>query len=496
MRQSSNSGLFVLILMLGAAALAGASLVLLPVSASAILMLGLLSMAGALIAILLPDSARVPYGLIYLVFSVAIVTRFLWPNFAYIPIQSLPTKNPQRMVWALTLVYWFYTLATNKELRERLGRRCRQSKISWLVLGLFVWRLITAFAGEQPLYSLPVVAVELFDYLPAFLMVLTWVRDSNDVVRLAKWLTTAAAIIVGFTVIEVIKHQNIFAPFIVIDAANAEFVKYALEEKVRGGGYRAQASFNHPLLLAQFMVTVLPLVTLSFFARGAGKTAKFTAGFVLMMTPFVIWATHTRSAYAIAALVIIGLAWLPVVRNFRNPQKNSKGGLLSVVALLVVTAIVPFVVAIILQLTAGRTREESGSSEARVQMFRRAVDPVLQNPAFGEGPGVGILQAALTTTRGRVTLDSYYLIVALDSGLPAVIAFIGLVIVAVRFLIKATKLDDFFDFLAFSCWSLAAVAFGVAAVILGTPHNLPLFYMCIGVLVVLSSGKHAGIESK
>lgn len=487
-RTASAAGALFVIGAVFLAALIGMALPVLPVRMSVIGVGLILLFGGVLLVMLIPDRRSVPYRLIFAVFFVAVFTRFLWPNFAYIPIPVLPTKNPQRLLWFLAIVYWLYALGTNRELRERLAKRCSEAPIIWLIFALFAWRLLSLAFSEHPAFSIMPMVFEAFDYLPAVLFALTWIRDENDVLRICRWLMLVTLVILGLTVAEVALQQNIFLRLIPFDPNNEEFLQASLESKVRGGQYRAQASFNHPLLLSQFVAVVMPLVVLC--ARFDPSWAMRRLALVTLAgLPFMLWAARTRTGIIVALLVAGALLLGAVLHRLwhRAPARGRRvdGSLAAAIGLLSLLALSMAALVIIVQLTLGRTAEEAASSYARVEMLQRAVTATADSPLVGYGPDQGSVLAANTNSRGRSSLDSFYLTLMLDSGVPALLLFLCTLLVAayrVRLLVTGQGLRD----AAQAAWALAVVGFAVSAAVLSTRHNVPLLYLALGILVALA----------
>ena len=440
--------------------------------------------------LLLPDRKLVPYQLIFLIFSAAIVSRFLWPNYAYLPIPILPTKNPQRIIWLLAIAYWMYSLATNPELRSRLARRCSTSPIVNLVGLFFIWRIASMFFSEYPAAGFSKTSLELFEYLMAMLFVLTWVRGPEDAMRIGRWLLLATGVIVLIAIGEIISQRNIFATLVPIDSTNEEFIQAALESKLRGGSYRVQASFKHPLLLAQFICAMLPILWLTLRSdRSIGVRGATLC--ILVSLPLVLWATKTRTAIGVSALIlIIGLLLLSF-NAIRNRSRAGAKPLIAGIVLLVATALGAAVLAFAAQLAEGRTSEESRSSEGRVQMFERAIVSTGDAPMLGLGPSVGGFQAANVTSRGQVSLDSWWLVVLLESGIPALLLLLTMLAwgswQALRLLSSAGDTRSRVQ----GAWGLCVLAFAITSSVLGTPHNLPLLFVALGVLVAMKDDGQA-----
>jgi hypothetical protein len=459
---------------------------ILPLKATAVLLVVVVGLVGLTVAILMPDKKQTPYGVIYAIFLIAIVSKFVWPNFAYLPIPGLPSKNPQRWLWALCVGYWAYSILVNGNLRDRLTYRFSASGLAKLLLALQLWRFASIFVSDQPAVSAYTMVVDTFDYFMAFMFCLTWIRDERDVRRIGLALVITTAVISLFAVAEVALRQNIFIKLVPYDSTNEMFLTMAVESKLREGGYRAQASFNHPLLMAQFVVTVMPIIVYALFNQG-GKWVKAVSFFSLASVPFLLWASRTRTAVLVAGVVLV-IGFIMLATNAaRRKRVSSAGSLLGGVGLVFATGLTCAVGVAAIVLTVGRTAEESVSSLARAQMIQTAFRAALTEPLLGFGPALGSFQAAVYSSRGSASLDNYWLTLLLESGFPAMVMFLIALVLVLRGIVKQTTRGHATDaHLLSATWGLAALAFGTTTAILSTTHNLPLLNVCFGVLVALA----------
>jgi hypothetical protein len=459
---------------------------ILPLKATAVLLLIVVGLVGLTVAILMPDKEHTPYGVIYAIFLLAIVSKFVWPNFAYLPIPGLPSKNPQRWIWALCVAYWAYSMLVSGSLRDRLAYRLGASGLAKLLCLLLLWRFASIFASDEPATSAYTLLVETFDHFMAFMFCLTWIRGERDVERIGLALVITTAMISSFAVAEIALRQNIFIKLVPYDPTNEMFLTMAVESKLREGGYRAQASFNHPLLMAQFVVTVLPIIVYALFKQG-GKWVKAVSLFSLTSVPFLLWASRTRTAVLVAGVVLtVGFIML-ATNAARRKEASSAGSLLGGVGLVFAAGLTCAVGVAAFVLTVGRTAEESVSSMARAQMLRMAFRAATTEPLLGFGPALGNVQAAIYSSRGSASLDNYWLTLLLESGFPAMILFVIALALVLRGIVKQTMRGHATEaHLLSATWGLAALAFGITTTILSTTHNLPLLNLCFGVLVALA----------
>jgi O-antigen ligase len=474
-----------------AALLIGAAVPLLPVKVSSMFAVLILTLVGGIVFVLLPEKKAVPAQVIAFVLIVAITSKFLWPSFSYIPVPGLPSKNPQRWIWALALLYWIYSLATNKVLRDRLAQRLRHFSTSYLVGAFFLWHFLAIFNSDYPEVSVRSVLLELLEFLPAYLFALTWLEGAKDVRRVTVALVVALFAIALMTSAEALTKQNLFLAFVPIDPVNDEFLSAVTETKLRGGAYRAQASFNHPLLLAQFAVVVLPLA-FAVALHSACNTAKALAYMTILAMPMVLWATQTRSALVTSAVVVVTTIFLLAYRSATDNKKGFSRNIGGYFALLTGLILCLGAAVLVYVLATGRTAEESGSTLARVRMFELAIDAAAGSPIFGYGPGVGGYKAALASSNGRASLDSQFLSQLLDAGVVAMlIYFLFFLQAGLRLFALRQRVDTADGFMA-TMWCLSVVAFGLSSLVLSTPHNMPLMFFGLGVVVVLNSTTRHG----
>lgn len=462
----------------------GLAVSVLPLKLSLIGTMFILLIVGGVVVLLMPEQAAAAQRAMLMVMFIAFAAKFLWPNFAYIPINALPTKNPQRLVWAAALAYWAYSLATNRELRQRLGARISQSRIVWTILALFVLRAVSIAFSKYPAVSSYTVLIEVYDYLPALLFALTWIRGEEDVRAFGKAIVITTLAVSAITAAEVILKQNIFTRLVPTDVSNEEFLVMASEEKLRGGVYRAQASFNHPLLLAQYIVTVLPILLLTFkLERGI---FRMLAALAIATVPVGLWASRTRTSIIVAGFVLAAVFLIAALNRARMNSPDYGKQIRGALSVLGGIAAAGILVAVGYVLTVGRTAEEASSSGARVEMLYRAAEAAQDSPVFGFGPGLGAPKAAVYSSRGTGSLDNYWLILLLDSGLPVMLLFLVLLGFGAKQMLRYLFKGHRDPTLGVSgMWGTAVVAFGLTTTILGTPHNLPLLYFALGTLVAL-----------
>jgi hypothetical protein len=355
------------------------------------------------------------------------LTAIFWPPYALFTLRGLPSLEPRRMILLLLLVLWLFKVMTSPILSRRLLSRLRMGGLPLMLLsGFVVWRLASAVASAQPVYSFIQFGWDFLNYYLVFFVAISSLRDMRDLRPLLTALAAAAIAIALIGFVERVVGHNLFANLV---PANAEFAAaqaQGLEEKIREGGNRVQATFEHPMVMAEFLVVILPMIV--FLAlKDRRKVVRVGAlgGIVLVLGGIAL--SGTRSAMLTGAVVMS----LSMTLYFMN---NVQGGKMSLKAFFSVLGMLTLVVGLLAsvsvmsQLIAGRTAAERGSSVSRLLQVQAAIPKVQKQPLLGYGVWMGNAELGFKASRGRLSVDNYYLTLTLDSGLPGSLAFLGALI--------------------------------------------------------------------
>ncbi|MEF7616506.1 O-antigen ligase family protein [Aquincola sp. MAHUQ-54] len=422
-------------------------------------------------------------------FALSIVLFLLWPRYLSFNFGG-PDLVPARLLYGLLLVTWFGALASPSFRKATL--KTFSDRRGWLALlaAYFLIRLASVVGSEAFGLSAYQVANELLTaglIVPIFYSVF----NTNANIQKLLWSIVLAGAIIGvLTVVERALGRTLFAnvrlPGMTVDS---EWLYAAIMEKSRGGSYRAQGTFSHPLLLAEFSAFALP-ICLYFCAVAKGVRRILSALAVLLV---IIAGALSGSRAAFAALPI-GLVMCATILMCRQWLVNRQLGVASVILSL------SFVVGIfgiaLLWLTgtidsslvSGRTYAEASSTNTRLDMLARGIPKILEHPFLGYGPGLSAYIAGVKNSIA-LTIDSYYLSLAIDSGLLGLGVFALLFIGALLFGLKrAISSSDDFDLMR-GMVAVSLLGMLLVKAILSTPHNAPL--MLLGLALITAVPKNS-----
>jgi O-antigen ligase len=289
----------------------------------------------------------------------------------------------------------------------------------------------------------------------------------------------AAAINGVYALAETAIHRSIFERFQTLSEIDPLAAKQLLMAKMRGGSYRAQASFDHPILFAEFLAFMLPFAIASMF-RGKIQWAYLVAiGLILLG----LVLSKSRTA-AVGALVGgIGAALLLL----RQSVQAGRIGSWVYPAILIGSPIVIGAAFIafneIAAIAMGKTGAEASSTLSRFGMLVSGVKLALSSPLLGYGIGLGARELNFQNGSGVITLDNYYLLLTLDSGIPALLAFAACYFMI--FTLQTKRIGAPANFRSAAIPAL--VFFALSKVILGTYLNNFLIPLIISITIAMAS---------
>jgi O-Antigen ligase len=420
---------------------------------------------------------EIPDRLLFQLLLWATFIYFIWPRYAFIPISALPIKHPQKMLHIALIGVFIYCLIKCAPLRERLRERIQLCKpLFWAWAGLALWQLLSVGASDVPFYSFSRWLIDfqsIYLYLPLGLACIPGEKQARTLIAA---LVAAAAINGVYALAETAIHRSIFERFQTLSMVDPVLAKQIVMAKIRGGSYRAQASFDHPILFAEFLAFVLPFAVCALFKE------KIQLRYVLAIGLILLGLVLSKSRTAAVGAVIGGLGAL--ILMMRHAVRSGQiGAWVYPTALIVSPILLGGAYIAFNELTSiamGRTGAEASSTTARFDMLVAGLKLVLSSPLLGYGIGLGGNTLNFQNGEGVVTLDNYYLLLTLDSGLPAFILFISTLIGISRIKTKSTSIE-----LA-SAAIPALIFFGLSKIILGTYLNNHLLPLLAAIMIAAS----------
>jgi hypothetical protein len=446
-----------------------------------------------LLAVLVRDQGSTrPITVMSVLLYLLIFLLAVWPP--YLSFQGLPgpSINPTRLVsWALSALLFFWIVASPR-MRAQLWKRISAFPgFFWMLGGYFVWAFVCSLAGDYPVPSIYHLIKQALGPLVAIFAVLMCFRDKRDVERAFVVMLAAAGLAVLVGLVEYARKGNIFWDYLPSlfpqgDEA-AQYTETLLKDKSRSGAYRVTSTFSHPLTFGEYLALCIPVA--GYLALEAKARLLRLAAW--MAFPFLIagiYLAHTRSPL-IAAGITAGCMGLYMAIRAMRQKRSLFLSLVGIMSIAVIVSAGVVAAGYAIDLVIGRDAAERGSSMARLIMLERGGEMLALSPLLGYGAGQAAFAIGFIPGVSVLTIDNYYLSVALESGVPGILLFIGFLAYACLLAFKLSfKGDPSSRLMSFAIFA-AMLAFCVVKSALSLTQNMDIFFMLMGFAMVLTLDK-------
>lgn len=371
-----------------------------------------------------PAARAVPRDLAFTLILIAVVLLAVWPVYVFVKLGPMPILTPPRLVLYAVSAMWVYDMAVSRYRRAQFALAVRRSRwIAWSVFGLFGLGLLSLPLAEGKALAIPEFFRQAMIWLLPFCAVLTYCRRPRDFERIVKAFVIGAVIVAGVAVAEAATQKLmaiVLSPLIQGDAVWLQNVQL---QKIRDGFFRAQASHTHPLSLGEHMAFVAPFA-LALAARARDPRARWLWGAAFTLILLGAVATNSRGA-ALGMTIALGLmAAIFTLRFFAAARAARFRPLLGLGAALIIAASPVIAVGTYALVSGKGGASASNSSQARLDQIEQAWPKLMKRPVLGHGAGRAT--RVLGFWGQTLTIDNYYLSLALDFGFPGPLAFLAM----------------------------------------------------------------------
>lgn len=418
-----------------------------------------------------------------------IISISLWPSYLAIKFQGVPNISITRILIFLAIVLWISVLLVKSSYQSRF---INFFKTYWVFLLLilipfFGWKLITAWLSYNRMPSVFSALKDTTYCLALFFVAINVWNSFIQLKRVIKVLVFSSVIVFFIVLVESLLQQNLF-----IHVVPASFVSShrLVEGIIRDGVYRVWGPFSHPLALANYCTTVLPLVV--WYAcchNGKRRMIGFFTCAALLVT---LYLSTSRGGLVVLIFMTAGFMITTCLPEMLKRVKKNQVGLALVLSIII--SIITLVGAKSMgeKLISGRTAKEAGSSSIRLLQMELGIPLIIDRPIIGYGPG----EAAEVLGLKAKTIDNYYLSLAIESGLPELVLFILILLYFLRYAWKLhNKLPPPQSALAIAIfWSIAGNALFLT--VLSLEQVMPLMFLIFSMLIVLRSDQIISLANK
>ncbi|ODS30605.1 MAG: O-Antigen ligase [Candidatus Scalindua rubra] len=449
-------------------------------------------MIGKISLKLRPYSLVIPIWFLELTLLLYVFILPIWPEYAVIKIGKLPGINLQRILIMGNVLLWIFGLIINPVYRSTLYLRLRTHTGIIIIISLFfLWKYISVIPSSMMIKSIYAATNELIIWYLLFFIGLTVFVSPRQVWRFLSTIVLAGIVISLVGIYEAVTDKIFFAEYVPVWS---EYTKQALSHNLLKE-HRIQATFANTLSLAQFMIIMLPLAV-TLIVKSKSIMIRLMAAVASLLGPVVIWFTQSRSPIVVVVLLLA----LYVSSRILKKVRQAKGivyyrfVLVFIPVIIIAVAVSSF---ILFTMIIGRTETESLSTLMRVSQLYVGGEAITQQPLFGYGPALAAIEAGIGMG-DLPTIDNYYLTLMIESGIPALIIFVVIIVYFIRLGIRLFLSNDKEISFLGSAIVYALVGFTIFILILSLKVNFPIIYLFMAMLIVLDDyGKTSkGFERK
>lgn len=415
--------------------------------------------------------------LLILLFSYLIWPRYLAFQFAG------PDITPQRFFQFLIIFIWVISLVSF-DFRHKFFERISSNKLFFISFGiLFFWRFLCCLTSNYPFQSLYAFTNETISNYFFILIVFSLVTSTKDIESIFKVLLYATLVIVFIALIEYLNKRVLFSSIQIPGMRlDSEYLVQALRDKSRDGHYRTQSTFSNPLLLAQYIAFITPIIFYFIFSKS--NFVKFISILLIPMLAFTSLISGSRAGLLVEFVILLMCSFFSILSLTNSKKYSLLGWGLLTNCILLIFLVVWFVYdsGVLSTYLSGKSITEMQSTMAREQMLQKGIPLILAQPFVGYGIGMSGIVLNFVLTSGMITIDSFYLSVALDTGIVGLITFLFLPVITI--LVSTKKILKKHILIILLCLSI--VSFMTMMSILILDYLLPIYYLGITLITILA----------
>lgn len=442
----------------------------------------------------LPEAHNAPTKSMELMFAAVLISLLVWPNYLALSLPGLPWITAIRL-FTLPLAFLFLiSLSSSSKFRGELAHALRAAPGLWLLItGFVVIQFATIPLSKSPSDLFTTVTNAQLNWTMLFL-VAAWVAQqpgkANNYINLFIFLSIPMCIIAIFEAsAQYLLWINNVPPFLKIDDVLA--AKY-MAAVTRDGVYRVKSVYASPLSFAEALALLTPFcihITVQKYRPSYRALALF------LIPTFFLCIRFTDARLGILGMLVSVLAYF-LLWALLQLGRNARSLMAAAVVYAYPAAFGAAIMAVlfvyrirVLVLGGGAQASSDDARQAQVQM---GIPKILSHPqGYGAGNAAETLGYA---PFGMITIDNYYLSVALDYGILGFICFYGMfiaaIVAAIRAILKSPAALDTPEKTLLIPLTVSMTVFVVVRGVLSQEDNHVLAFALFGLLVgVLSQVK-------
>lgn len=440
----------------------------------------------------LPDSRHAPTTLLQTLFFVFFVGLIVWPNYLALSLKGLPWITLIRLTGFPLLFLLLVCVSVSRSFRSDVAEALKRVPLVWKFFAAFVsLQLLSIALSANVAASINKFIIAQVSWTAIF-VVSCYVflkRGRAEMWGILFCLATLIVSAIGAYEFSIgrVPWAGHVPSFLKIED---EAVQRILGGSVRfaKGAHRVQSVFTTSLGLAECIALSVPF----FLHLIAGRYPLSVRIAAAASIPFLFYVvTGTDSRLGVVGFFLAFMLYLLMWGALRwKRYKDSIFGPAIVLAYPVL-----FCAFIAATLVVGRLRNmvwgngaHQASNEGRIRQYQEGIEKILSNP-FGYGIGQGAEVLGTRNGAGVLTIDTYYVLIALEYGIVGFVLYYGILIATLVYAgrqIVAGAPDKDRDLGMLVPVTIALTSFLVIKSIFSNQDNHPIAFMMLGMAAALT----------
>jgi hypothetical protein len=446
----------------------------------AVPLVGLLVPLALLVVWTLPDMHTAPIRLLEILFFSFFIIMVMWPNYLAIALPGLPWITLLRLVAVPVTAVLLICLSVSGTIRANLSSILAAAPWvrNFFLLFLIVQTASIAFSGDAG-FSINKFIVAQTNWTAIFFSACLIFAKDRRAEQMAA-LLCVMAVALGFLALWEFRLGR--PPWVDHIPSFLKIEDPSVLQTLRGASryeaHRVQTTFSTPLELGEYLAITFPFV-LHFGVNAYKPWIRIAAFLAIPVIVFTAMVCQSRSAFV--GFFIAGVTY-PLLWAAHYGRRNRQNLLANAIPYLTPMLVAPAFIALFF-VNGIRYRVLGGgetefSNQGRVDQLHMGIRQITTHPwGFGIGRGAAVLN--FRTPSGFLTIDSYYLALALEYGVLGFIIFLCLFGAAIAYAGRA----------AFA--SSDAVSDGVSERVLFLPIGISLLNFIVIKSSIAQEDNHA-----
>jgi len=439
----------------------------------------------------LPDSKNKPTRAMEICFWASFFAALLWPGYLSIALPGLPWISAIRLTGLPLAIALLVRLSTSPQFREQIASTVKTIPLLGRFMAAFsIIQVISIAFSDQPVTSLDAVFDNLIGWTAVFFASCYIFRRPGA----AEWWIAAYTIsAIGLCFMGLWERRLEHVPWMAhvpsFFATGDDSVQRALQgtRRLGIGDYRVEGVESTSLGMAEFLALGTPFL-IHYVVGPFRLWIKVVCAAAIPLIFIVILSTQARLGmvgFFLGVLLYMGIWGV-------NRWRSSKGSLIGPAVVLAYPAI--FLAFMAASFTIQRLKtivwgngETQASNEGRMDQLRLGIPLLLKRP-WGYGANRGAEKLGYETPGGILTIDNYFLLVALDWGILGFIVYYGMILAVTWNSAKYGWTGEFSrtrEHTYLIPLGVALAEFFVIKSIFSQTHNHALTFMMMGMVAAL-----------